>query len=108
MIQTRESDQSLVQSTLYYRITLDVLFPFFFNNDNVLRYKKFEGKIVSIFIPISFNVCFGCSKKKRLIKTVLLNTHIICFGERYQKNIFCYALLTKGLNDRSFLSFGML
>ena len=24
--------------------------------------KIFEGKIVNIFLPISFNICFGCSK----------------------------------------------
>ena len=25
--------------------------------------KKFERKIVNIFLPISFNICFGCSKE---------------------------------------------
>ena len=25
--------------------------------------KIFEGKIVNIFLPISFNICFGCSKE---------------------------------------------
>ena len=24
---------------------------------------KFERKIVNIFLPISFNICFGCSKE---------------------------------------------
>ena len=23
----------------------------------------FEGKIVNIFLPISFNICFGCSEE---------------------------------------------
>ena len=41
--------------------------------------QKNEHKIVNIFLPISFNICFGCSKK-RLIGTVLLSTHNICFG----------------------------
>ena len=25
--------------------------------------QNFEGKIVNIFLPISFNICFGCSKE---------------------------------------------
>ena len=25
--------------------------------------KKFKHKIVNIFLPISFNICFGCSKE---------------------------------------------
>ena len=25
--------------------------------------KKFERNIVNIFLPISFNICFGCSKE---------------------------------------------
>ena len=41
--------------------------------------KNFQRKIVNIFLPIIFSICFGCSKN-RLIKTVLLSTHIICFG----------------------------
>ena len=46
--------------------------------------KIFERKIANIFLPISFNICFGCSKEpshwNRLIETVLLSTHNICFG----------------------------
>ena len=34
--------------------------------------------IVNIFLPISFNICFGFSKEP-LIETVLLSTHNICF-----------------------------
>ena len=41
--------------------------------------KIFKRKIVIIFLPISLNICFGCSKN-RLIETVLLSTHSICFG----------------------------
>ena len=68
----------------------------------------FKCKTVNIFLPIHFNICFGCSKelshyvwlRKRkfsfslpslkrtksvtmnifLIETVLLSTHNICFG----------------------------
>ena len=36
-------------------------------------------KIAFISLPINLNMCFGCSKE-RLIETVLLSTHNICFG----------------------------
>ena len=39
----------------------------------------FERKIVNIFLPISFSICFG-ARKNRHIETVLLSTHIVCFG----------------------------
>ena len=38
-----------------------------------------KRKIVIIFIPISLNICLG-AQMNRLIKTVLLSTHNICFG----------------------------
>ena len=41
--------------------------------------KKKKLKIVIIFLSISLNMCFGCSKNS-LIETVLLSTHNICFG----------------------------
>ena len=34
---------------------------------------------------------------KRLIETVLLSAHNICFGWETRKLFFCYALLTKSL-----------
>ena len=40
--------------------------------------KIFEHKIVNIFLPISFNMCFECSKN-RLVEMALLSTHNICF-----------------------------
>ena len=36
--------------------------------------KRFESKLVNIFLVISFNICFGCSKETVLIETVLLST----------------------------------
>ena len=39
----------------------------------------FQRKILNVFLSISFNICFGCSKN-RLFQTVLLSTHNICFG----------------------------
>ena len=55
------------------------------------KHKNFEPKIVNIFLPVSFIICFGCSKepshrvlsyvlgaqKNRLIETVLLSTRNI-------------------------------
>ena len=43
------------------------------------QHRFFQRKIVNIFIPISYKICFGCLKK-RLIETVLLSTQNICFG----------------------------
>ena len=42
----------------------------------------FKHKIVTIFLSISLNMCFGLSKElsQRLMETVLLSTHNICFG----------------------------
>ena len=38
-------------------LTLSMIFP------QVKRKKNFKLKIVNIFLPISFNICFGCSKE---------------------------------------------
>ena len=38
-----------------------------------------QCKIINVFLPFNFNICFGCSKN-RLIETVLLSTHKVCFG----------------------------
>ena len=60
--------------------------------------KKLRRKIVSIFLPISFNICFGCSKN-HLIEMVLLSTHNICFGWEIRKLNFRYTLITKVLKE---------
>ena len=65
--------------------------------------QNFQRKIVNIFLPIIFSIFFGCIKepshwdgsKNRLIETVLLSTHNICFGWKIRKLFFCYALSTK-------------
>ena len=51
-----------------------VLYPYRFRS-----YKCFEHNIVNIFLPVSFNIRFD-SQKNRLIETVLLSSHNICFG----------------------------
>ena len=56
----------------------------FFSETKIMIYenrhnKHFESIIVNNFLSINFRICFGCSKK-RLIETVLLSTHNICFG----------------------------
>ena len=45
----------------------------------LVKHKMFKRKIVNIFFPISFTIYFG-PQKNRLIETVLLSTHNICFG----------------------------
>ena len=39
------------------------VFSYFFANCIGLDKQNFERKIVTIFLPISFNICFGCSKE---------------------------------------------
>ena len=39
----------------------------------------FEHKIVINFLPINLNIVVG-DQKNRLIETILLSTHNICFG----------------------------
>ena len=48
--------------------------------------ENFWAKIVIIFLPISLNICFG-AQKNRLIETVLLSTHNICFRWEIKKNL---------------------
>ena len=50
--------------------------------------KKFQRKIVNIFLPIIFSICFGCSQEP---------SH--CFGLEIRKLFYWYALLTKGLPE---------
>ena len=45
--------------TLIFMFTL----PHTANVDMDLDKLNFERKIVNIFLPISFNICFGCSKE---------------------------------------------
>ena len=55
---------------------------FILTYDNVytgLDKQFFLRKIVNIFLPICFNICFG-AQKDRLIETVHLSTLNICFG----------------------------
>ena len=61
--------------------------------------KLLGRKIINIFFFINLPICFGCSnvfgaKKNRLIETVLLSTHNICFRcskepTRRDNKIFC-------------------
>ena len=56
----------------------------------------FERKIVNIFLPISFNICFGGSKEpSHSDSSFEYPQHIFWF--RNKKIIFWYALLTKVL-----------
>ena len=56
--------------------------------------KTFQHKIANIFLPISFNICFGYSE---VLVTFLLSTHILRFGWEVRKILFRNALLVKGL-----------
>ena len=41
--------------------------------------QKMSALNCEYFLPINFNICLG-AQKNRLIETVLLSTHNICFG----------------------------
>ena len=56
--------------------------------------KKFHPKIVSIFLHIILAYVLG-AQNNRLIETVLLSTHNICFGSEIIKLFFCYSFLSK-------------
>ena len=59
-------------------------------------------KFAFIFLPIILNMCLG-AQKNRLIETVLLSTHNICFRLEIRKIIFQYTLLSGGLIRTCFL-----
>ena len=46
----------------------------------ILVSKYFQRKIVNIFLPTNFNIHVLGAQKNRLIETVLLSTHNICFA----------------------------
>ena len=62
---------------------------------------KRPGKIVIIFLPISFKISFGCSKEPSQCGSHWagsLSTHNTCFGWEIKKKIIVnYALLSVGL-----------
>ena len=49
-------------------------------------------KTAITFLPINLNMCLG-AQKSRLIETVLLSTHNICFGREIKKIVFQYTLI---------------
>ena len=58
--------------------------------------KNFQRKIVNIFLPINFNICFGCSKEpSHWDGSFGYPQHM--FWLKIRKLFFCYTLLTKVL-----------
>ena len=55
---------------------------------------------MNIFLHVCLNVCFG-AQKNRLIETVLLSTHNICFDSEIRKISFTNALLYRGLENET-------
>ena len=51
-----------------------------------------------MFWVLKRTVSLRSAQKNRLIETVLLSTHNICFGREIRKIVFCYALLSGGLD----------
>ena len=59
--------------------------------------KKFQREVVFFSYPSILTYVLG-AQKNRLIETVLLSTHNICFGWEIRKLNLRYALLTKVLS----------
>ena len=59
--------------------------------------QKMSVKLSKILSSINIKFVLG-AQKNRLIETVLLSTHNICFCSEIRKMIFDYVLLTKGLD----------
>ena len=54
---------------------------------------KIERKAVNMFLPSVLTYVLG-AQMNRLIETVLLSTHNICFGCKIRKSFFCFSILT--------------
>ena len=65
--------------------------------------QKLSLWICKYFFIYNFKHMFLVLKRFRLIETVLLSTHNICFGWKIRKLFFCYTLLTKVLDGSTFI-----
>ena len=59
---------------------------------------KFYERKMKLFSYPSILTCVVGAQKNRLIETVLLSTHNICFGSEIKKIVFQYALLSGELS----------
>ena len=69
-----------------------ILYQSFIELKQVQINKLSERKIIIILLSICLNMCFG-AQKNRLIETVLLSTHNICFGSEIWKKYFWLRML---------------
>ena len=73
LLMGRKEDKSIKQvfkcvsiflySSLYGTFVMLVILQFPVSYNTGLDKQNFECKIVNIFLPISLNICFGCSKE---------------------------------------------
>ena len=75
-------------NTIIFCISLLVDYP---TNTGLDKQKKAQRKVVNIFLQSVLTYVLG-AQKNRLIETVLLSTHNICFGWEIRKSNFRYAL----------------
>ena len=93
----------MVQLFVFVKMTFYLIFYSIRENDAGL--KKFEGKIVHVFLPIRFNMCFGCIKElSHSDGSFEYPQHM--FWLRNKKLFFLFALLTKGLKEVCTQDFG--
>ena len=72
--------EQLEEFVIAYQIIDIIITDYSSKSDSMgLDKERNEHKHVYIFLSINHNICFGCSKN-RIIETVLLSTHNICFG----------------------------
>ena len=69
------------------------IYNIFNTNAHVKIYNNFQRKNVNNFLPIILTYVLG-AQKIRLIETIPLRIHNICFGSEIRKLHFRYALLT--------------
>ena len=79
MVYVLDSDNQLLlllSSFLLFYCRIPNVKKLYIDNTQVKINKIFESKIVNIFLPISFSICFGCSKEpsqlSQVIRTVSL------------------------------------
>ena len=74
-------------------------FPIHIDRTIGLDKQSFERKIVNIFLPVSFNICFWCSKEPSQRDGSFEYPQHMFWLKKKENDFFWYTLLTKVLQD---------